>query len=647
MSEAKYTSVVDKPKSAQEVDLLGIDRYEAGLVRFIERTQTPITIAIQGEWGSGKTSLMNKLKDDLCDKDGVQFIPIWLNTWQYSLMKEPDQALISIMRGLTDEVAEIADKEKSETGKKIKRIFGNVVRATANVALRAATGQEGGEIVDAFDGEKETTILQLRNTLNQAINDILNKEGKSGFIFFIDDLDRIDPPMAVQILELLKNVFDLERCVFVLAIDYDVVVKGLEPKFGVYNEKNEREFRSFFDKIIQLPFSMPTASYEINDFLVSSLEAIGYLSEDDVEDQDFTSDLSEITQLSIGSNPRSLKRLLNSISLIRCINTVEETKEEVHDEPVKRREMLFDFALINIQTAYPSLYSLLVRHPAFDQWDDKLAMELNLPEVDNQILEKLSSQEEFDEDWERLVFRFCQRDHFLKKKALSISRLLNKIRSYCSEDDNLEDLVSSAISLSAVTSVEAFEGPVSALNTPLFLRNLISKLVKALNERFKGEGYRVECNQKRFQANGFLDVFYEGKHRTKIRLTPAADKAGVKLAIVGERRIFPSPAKKSLQAELAQNELEKWFEDLSQRYEAVLSSNPRFNNDYPLAATSWRYKKKRILKMHSIIMLKNSDELNNPDLFNQIAEVTEETIRLVKLIIDAGDDEKMGFPSHY
>lgn len=43
---------------------------------------------------------------------------------------------------------------------------------------------------------------------------------------------------------------------FVLAIDYDVVIKGLKPKFGELTDANEREFRSFFDKIIQLPFSM-------------------------------------------------------------------------------------------------------------------------------------------------------------------------------------------------------------------------------------------------------------------------------------------------------------------------------------------------------------------------------------------------------
>ena len=323
-----YTSIIDVPKQAKEDDLLCIDKYKSGLVRFIENTNTPITVAIQGEWGSGKTSLMNTLRDELCDQEGKKFIPVWLNTWQYSLMKEPDQALISIIKGLTEEVLAVIDEGKSEAGKKVRAVFANVLKATAKVAVSATTGQDIGEILDATSVSKEVTILQLRNSLNDAIADILKKESKDGFIFFIDDLDRIDPPMAVQILELLKNIFDLDKCVFVLAIDYDVVIKGLEPKFGKYTEANEREFRSFFDKIIQLPFSMPTASYEINEFLVKSLETIKYIDSDQANDEELTSTLSEITRLSVGSNPRSLKRLLNSLSLINCINYDENEEEE-------------------------------------------------------------------------------------------------------------------------------------------------------------------------------------------------------------------------------------------------------------------------------------------------------------------------------
>ena len=78
---------------------------------------------------------------------------------------------------------------------------------------------------------------------------------------YVDDLDRIDPEDAVSILELLKNIFNIKDCVFVLAIDYQVVVKGLKEKFGEPTPENEWEFRSFFDKIIQLPFCVWNYSF--------------------------------------------------------------------------------------------------------------------------------------------------------------------------------------------------------------------------------------------------------------------------------------------------------------------------------------------------------------------------------------------------
>ncbi len=53
------TSVVDLPRQKGEDDLFAIDKYKNGLLQFVKNAETPITIALQGEWGSGKTSLMN------------------------------------------------------------------------------------------------------------------------------------------------------------------------------------------------------------------------------------------------------------------------------------------------------------------------------------------------------------------------------------------------------------------------------------------------------------------------------------------------------------------------------------------------------------------------------------------------------------
>ena len=98
------------------------------------------------------------------------------------------------------------------------------------------------------------------------------------FVIFVDDLDRLEPTTAVQILELLKNVFDVPHTVFVLAIDYQVVVKGLKSKFGEPTEENEWEFRAFFDKIIQVPFLMPMAKYKLGNYIARLLAGIQYFN---------------------------------------------------------------------------------------------------------------------------------------------------------------------------------------------------------------------------------------------------------------------------------------------------------------------------------------------------------------------------------
>ena len=115
---------------------------------------------------------------------------------------------------------------------------------------------------------------------------------------------------------------------FILAIDYEIVVKGLEGKFGKKTDSNKREFRSFFDKIIQVPFSMPVSSYETDKFLKESLLATNYIDEATSKNIELISKFSEISNLSVGKNPRALKRLMNSLSLISCINSVKKNNQE-------------------------------------------------------------------------------------------------------------------------------------------------------------------------------------------------------------------------------------------------------------------------------------------------------------------------------
>lgn len=207
------SSIIDVPRKHTQEDLFGIQVYQNALIRYIKLTDTPITIALQGEWGSGKTSLMNLLKYNLCDVDDAPYFPIWINTWQYSLMKTPSQTIMTILDGIINQIGSLnLSKQKwAESKKKIGSIF----RKMATVGTKIAAGTVGidkGIVDDLLDGEEaaQSDIVQLKEEIALLIEQILSDNpSKKGFTFYIDDLDRIDPQVAVEILELLKNIFDL------------------------------------------------------------------------------------------------------------------------------------------------------------------------------------------------------------------------------------------------------------------------------------------------------------------------------------------------------------------------------------------------------------------------------------------------------
>lgn len=455
------SSIIDVPRQHTQEDLFGIQVYQNALIKYIKLTDTPITVALQGEWGSGKTSLMNLLRYNLCDVEGAPYFPIWINTWQYSLMKTPNQAIMSILEGIIHQIGDLNPSKQNweESKKKIGGLFKKMATVGTKVAA-GAVGIDGGLVDELFDGQESAAssdIVKLKSEISKLIDDALTTNpSKQGFTFYIDDLDRIDPPVAVEILELLKNIFDLERCVFILAIDYDVVIKGLKPKFGELTEANEREFRSFFDKIIQLPFSMPVASYNVDTFLVDALGKIEFFSQKELADADLAEKLSEITCLSVGTNPRSLKRLTNTLALISIIY---DEQSGGNSSSTALLDKLVNYALVCIQIAYPYIYNQLCEEPDFKAWNEKIASKLKLRPLTDDEVERLNSTEEFDEEWEKVVFRMCQKETYLSNRVFSVSSLLNKIAEVINNDDKLGEIVEATLEMSAVTNIKAFDTP--------------------------------------------------------------------------------------------------------------------------------------------------------------------------------------------
>ena len=119
MSTDIKSNVIDQPAEAG-ADKLGMNAYAEALAEFISRAQSPLTIALQVEWGSGKTSLMNALKSRLVDANEAPYLGVWINTWQYALMSNSDEAIVKILTGIIGQISEEAKTSADET----KAIFG-------------------------------------------------------------------------------------------------------------------------------------------------------------------------------------------------------------------------------------------------------------------------------------------------------------------------------------------------------------------------------------------------------------------------------------------------------------------------------------------------------------------------------------------
>ena len=111
--------IVDEALEKGKEDALDISNHTKALTKFIRETDTPITIGIQGEWGSGKTSLLNQLHyglDNLPEKyksENGEFKQIWVNSWEHSLLCTPEECLIKIINQIISELISSDESKKN------------------------------------------------------------------------------------------------------------------------------------------------------------------------------------------------------------------------------------------------------------------------------------------------------------------------------------------------------------------------------------------------------------------------------------------------------------------------------------------------------------------------------------------------------
>jgi hypothetical protein len=191
--------------------------------------------------------------------------------------------------------------------------IGRGLRAiTSEIKLSAAgvtvSGSAIGTAIDAAREPVERRRVEVPHYRLQEIGKDLTDE-KRRIVILVDDLDRCPPDAIVQLLEAIHVLTDVQGFVFVLALDYEVLIKAVEEKYAT------ADAALFIEKIIQIPFWIPEVDRSesvINDIVPEWEQRLG-LDEQGVET------LQKVVHLALRTNPRQVKRLVNSMLIAQRI----------------------------------------------------------------------------------------------------------------------------------------------------------------------------------------------------------------------------------------------------------------------------------------------------------------------------------------
>lgn len=404
---SEKTGFIDNPITQIEDDLFDVTQYVDGLNMFIMECNTPMTIAIQGDWGSGKTSFMNLVKLHL-DDDAIS---VWFNTWQFSQFNMENNLSVTFLTYIIEVLEQsCGEKRIKDKLKKSLHTIGVIGAKTTGFLTNVATGGSDAveKMVDNYLHEKEKEISAvdvLKNNFQQTVNEICEFNKKSKIVFFIDDLDRLQPSRAVELLEILKIFLECKNCVFVLAVDYEVVSQGIKEKYK--GSLDDKKSRKFFEKIIQVPFKMPTAHYNIDKYIDLSLKEIG------IENERYQKQYVDLIKNSIGYNPRTMKRTFNAFLLLR---KVQCNNKQLSDD----LGQVILFGCLCLQLSYEKVYNYLVLHLEEDERDDALVADkeffsniieigINEDSCGKELYEMINSDEEYANiQLEEFLAVFCE-----------------------------------------------------------------------------------------------------------------------------------------------------------------------------------------------------------------------------------------------
>jgi len=245
----------DSPIISPAQDVFGIDPFARTLAASIAKVgaKDGLVFAINGAWGSGKSSAVNlvvhHLGDEFIDED---IVIVTFNPWWFS---DAEALTVSFFQELRASVG----KSLSESAREAMASLGNRLSAAGpflgGIASLIATPAAGAAVtgasslIDKFT-KLDSTVQQEHRKLVDALASQTTR-----FLIVIDDIDRLSTDDALQVFKLIKSVGRLPNVIYLLAFDRNLAEKMISERFPA-------EGTSYLDKIVQGAFDLPLPDRE-------------------------------------------------------------------------------------------------------------------------------------------------------------------------------------------------------------------------------------------------------------------------------------------------------------------------------------------------------------------------------------------------
>ena len=243
----------DKPICNFKEDILGRVGFSKNLAETIYNyyNEDGLVIGIFGKWGTGKTSILNMVLKGIEIKENDENKPIIIRFTPWSYPSE-DSLISAFLKSFSYAICKNANL-KNEIGEALNKysFMFDTLKALPYVGEAGASVLKKGSDIIANE-------LIIKDSIDENKKKIINaivKENKK-IIVAIDDIDRLTKDQIRDVFQLVKQVANFPRVIYILAMDREVVTNALKEFYGSDGEE-------YLEKIVQIPFVIPEINHSV------------------------------------------------------------------------------------------------------------------------------------------------------------------------------------------------------------------------------------------------------------------------------------------------------------------------------------------------------------------------------------------------